>query len=58
MSTISIILGEKYYSKDPQSSDLGRKIVTSGIEMLDELGFEQFTFKKLADISRDTCQDT
>lgn len=49
MSVISIVIGEKYYSKDPQSSELGRNIVSSSIELLDELGFEQFTFKKLAE---------
>lgn len=49
MSVISIVIGEKYYNKDPQSSDLGRSIVSSAIELLDELGFEQFTFKKLAE---------
>ena len=49
MSTINILLGEKYYNKDPQSSDLGRNIVSASIIMISELGFEQFTFKKLAD---------
>lgn len=49
MSIISIVIGEKYYNKDPQSSELGRSIVSSAIELLDELGFEQFTFKKLAE---------
>jgi AcrR family transcriptional regulator len=36
------------YIKDPESSDLGRKIITVGIDMLDELGYEGFTFRKLA----------
>ncbi len=45
---INIVIGEKYYNKDPQSSDLGRSIVSEGIKLMDELGFEQFTFKKLA----------
>ncbi len=49
MSVISIVIGEKYYNKDPQSSELGRNIVSSAIELIDELGFEQFTFKKLAE---------
>lgn len=48
MSTLNIVIGERYYNKDPQSSDLGRKIVSEGIELLAELGFEAFTFKKLA----------
>ncbi|MEO9965460.1 MAG: TetR/AcrR family transcriptional regulator [Reichenbachiella sp.] len=49
MSTLNIVLGERYFKKDPQSSDLGRKIVSDGIVVLDELGFEEFTFKKLAE---------
>ena len=48
MSIINIHIGEKYYSKDPQSTELGRKIVAESIELLNILGFEQFTFKKLA----------
>lgn len=49
MSIVTIQIGEQYYSKDPQSTELGRKIVYAGIEMLDQLGFEDFTFKKLAE---------
>lgn len=48
MSVITIIIGEKYYNKDPQSSELGRNIISASIDLLDQLGFEQFTFKKLA----------
>ncbi len=49
MSSINIVIPAPYYSKDPQSSELGRRIVSEGLNMIDELGFEQFTFKKLAD---------
>ena len=35
------------FCKDPESSDLGRRIVEYGIEMINELGYEAFTFKKL-----------
>ena len=35
------------YVKDPESSDLGKRIVSQGILLIDELGFESFTFKKL-----------
>lgn len=49
MSAISIVLGESFFKKDPQSSDLGRRIVSDGIVVLDGLGFEEFTFKKLAE---------
>jgi len=39
---------EKVFVKDPASSELGRKIITHSIEIIDELGFEKFTFRKLA----------
>jgi AcrR family transcriptional regulator len=35
------------YLKDPQSSDLGLKIIKGGIDMMENIGFESFTFKKL-----------
>ncbi|WMI70165.1 TetR/AcrR family transcriptional regulator [Mangrovimonas sp. YM274] len=35
------------YIKDPETSDLGKRIVKHSIELIDELGFEQFNFKKL-----------
>lgn len=34
--------------KDPLQSKLGRSIITHSIILLDEVGFEMFTFKKLA----------
>ncbi len=34
--------------KDPLQSKLGKKIISHGILLIDELGFESFTFKKLA----------
>jgi len=42
-------LPDKLYLKDPQSSEYGRRLLNSTIELIDELGFESFTFKKLAD---------
>lgn len=35
------------YVKDPESSDLGKRIIGEGILLIHELGFERFTFKKL-----------
>ncbi len=49
MSAIRIVLGEKYYNKNPRTSELGGRIVTGSVELIDQLGFENFTFKKLAD---------
>lgn len=34
--------------RDPQETDLGRRIIAASIELIDQLGLESFTFKKLA----------
>lgn len=47
-SKISIKINDSVFIKDPESSELGLKIIRGGIDLLDELGFEDFTFKKLA----------
>ena len=47
LSNVTIKVNEHTYIKDPESSELGKKIVSGAILMLDELGFDQFTFKKL-----------
>ncbi len=44
---IQITIHPALYTKNPESSDLGKKIVCTSIEMIDELGFESFTFRKL-----------
>jgi len=44
---IHIVISDELYTKNPESSELGKKIVSRSIEMIDELGFETFTFKKL-----------
>ena len=36
------------YLKDPESSEMGKQILKHAIDLIYELGFEQFTFKKLA----------
>ena len=41
-------VNEKIYLRDPESSELGKHIVKSAIDLIYELGFEHFTFKKLA----------
>lgn len=47
-ASIKIELNNKLYLKDPEETLLGRSIVSESIIMIDELGFELFTFKKLA----------
>ncbi len=36
------------YLRDPQASDLGKRIVSESIALIAEMGFEAFTFKKLS----------
>lgn len=45
---IRIKMNEKLYLRNPEDSVLGRKIVSQGILLINKLGFEDFTFKKLA----------
>ena len=46
---ISIQPSLKLALRDPEASALGRKIIREGIVLMCELGYEQFTFKKLAE---------
>ncbi len=45
---INIQINENIYLKNPESSELGRKIIAHSIDMVYEIGFECFTFRKLA----------
>ena len=47
LQSIKIGINDKIYLKDPESSDLGKRILENSIQMIDEMGFESFTFKKL-----------
>lgn len=40
--------------RNPESSELGRKIIRKGILLMWQLGYEQFTFKKLAEVVEST----
>lgn len=42
-------LNDGLYLRQPQDSKLGRNIIQSSILLIDEFGFEAFTFKKLAE---------
>ncbi|MDW3193712.1 MAG: TetR/AcrR family transcriptional regulator [Cytophagales bacterium] len=48
MTILQLRLNPNLYLKDPQSTDLGRKIIQQSVSMIDEMGFEAFTFKKLS----------
>ena len=47
LSVLKISVPEKIYIKDPETSDLGKRIIEHSILLIDEIGFESFTFKKL-----------
>lgn len=49
LSNIKIAVNTKLYVKDPETSELGKKIIKYSILLIDEIGFEQFTFKKLGE---------
>lgn len=46
---LRIKMNEKLFLRDPEGTELGRKIVRHSVKMIEQLGFEEFTFKKLAD---------
>lgn len=48
MTQLTFRLNEKLYVRDPQRTLLGQKIIRESIAMIDAIGFEHFTFKKLA----------
>lgn len=48
MTILTFQLSPNLYLKDPQETELGKNIIQQSIVLLDELGSEDFTFKKLA----------
>jgi AcrR family transcriptional regulator len=48
LSKLSIQVNPNVFLKNPESSELGRRIVEGSIDLIDLIGFEAFTFKKLA----------
>ncbi|MEL1245018.1 TetR/AcrR family transcriptional regulator [Flavobacterium sp. DGU11] len=49
LSNLKIQVNPKIYLKDPETSELGRRIVQESIILIDEIGFDNFTFKKLGE---------
>mgnify|MGYP005986804567 CR=1 FL=1 len=48
LQNVNLTINEKVYLKDPESSELGRNIIAGAVDLIDEIGFENFTFKKLS----------
>lgn len=51
---LQIKMNEKLYLRDPESSVLGKKIITYSVQLINKVGFEDFTFKKLATLVHTT----
>lgn len=49
LSTIKIQVNSAIYLKDPETTELGKNILKESIILIDELGFDHFTFKKLGE---------
>ncbi|MFZ4672125.1 MAG: TetR/AcrR family transcriptional regulator [Flavobacterium sp.] len=47
--SLKIQINNNIFVKDPETSTLGRKIIQESIILMDEIGFENFTFKKLGE---------
>ncbi len=41
-------MNEKLYLKNPEGTDIGKQIIKTSVTLIAALGYEQFTFKKLA----------
>ena len=48
MTTLQLLMNQNLFLRDPQETELGRNIIRASIIMIDEMGLEDFTFKKLA----------
>ncbi len=49
LANLKIQVNSNLYLTDPASSTLGKNIVSHSIELINELGFEKFTFRKLGE---------
>ncbi|TDD78682.1 TetR/AcrR family transcriptional regulator [Flavobacterium caseinilyticum] len=49
LANLKIQVNEKIYVKNPETSPLGQKIIENSIILIDEIGFDNFTFKKLGE---------
>ncbi|AXT62990.1 TetR/AcrR family transcriptional regulator [Aquimarina sp. AD10] len=49
LQDLKVRINDKIYIKDPESSLLGKRIIEHSILMIQEIGFEGFTFKKLGE---------
>lgn len=46
---IQVKINERLYLRNPEDSELGKKILNHSVQIIYDVGFESFTFKKLAE---------
>lgn len=49
LSNLTIQVNDKIYVKNPETSTLGKRIIQESIVLIDNIGFDNFTFKKLGE---------
>lgn len=54
VETFKIQVNPKLFLRDPEGSELGKRLISESIRLIDEIGFEGFTFKKLAAVLHST----
>lgn len=54
MAILAFKLNANLFVRDPESTDLGRNIISASTRIIDRIGFDHFTFKKLAKDIRST----
>jgi AcrR family transcriptional regulator len=47
--SIELSINEKLFQRNPQHTDLGKKILQQSVSLIDEIGLECFNFRKLAE---------
>src|SRR6056300_671975 len=48
MNVLNITVSNKLYNKNPEETDLGKRILSKSISLMEEMGYEHVTFKKIA----------
>ncbi len=46
--SVHIRMNERLFLREPEGSDLGRRIISQGVLLFNDVGFEEATFRKLA----------
>jgi AcrR family transcriptional regulator len=47
--SVQVRMNDKLFLRDPEQSELGRRIIRQGILLINDIGFEETTFRKLAE---------